>query len=172
MHLRRPTLLSLLPFLLAAACKPAADSASLPKSDVPESYFLAAAPAQAQPVADVVSSAKDGDLVAVVGRVGGAQKVFVDDYAVFTLVDSKIEPCGAGRMDECETPWDYCCDTPEVIAANALSVELVADNQVLKASPRGFHGLDVLKTVVVQGKVARDGAGNVRVLATGLHVEP
>ena len=32
--------------------------------------------------------------------------------------------------------------------------------------------LDVLKTVVVQGTVSRDAAGNTRVLATGLHVMP
>lgn len=143
-----------------------------PASDVPESFYLASAPPSARPVGEIVAGAKDGDEVVITGRVGGAKKVFVDGFAAFTLIDAKVLPCGEGSMDECETPWDYCCDTPEMLAANGVSVELVADGQPLHARARGFHGLDHLKTVVVAGKVARDPAGNVRVLASGLHVQP
>ena len=168
----RTRLLLTLPLVLAAACGRSDSSAALPASDVPEGFYLASAPAGAKPVAEVVASAKDGDAVVVTGRVGGAKKVFVDGYAAFTIVDPKIQPCGAGNMDECQTPWDYCCDAPDVIAANALSVELVADGKPLAASARGFHGLDHLDTVVVTGTVDKDSAGNVRVLASGLHVQP
>ena len=166
--------LALLPLLalpsLATACGGGETSAAVPSSDVPESFHLAAAPAGARPVSDVVASAKDGDSVVVTGRVGGAEKVFVDGYAAFTIVDAKIPPCGEGKMDECKTPWDYCCDSPDELAKNALSVELVADGKPLAARPRGFHGLDHLKTVTVAGEVDRDAAGNVRVLASGVHV--
>jgi len=160
----------LLTLVLAVGCGKSEARVSAPASDVPESFFVASPPPTPKPVAEVVASAKDGDSVVVTGRVGGAKKVFVDDYAAFTIVDAKLAPCGTNNMDECETPWDYCCASPEVIAANAVSVELVTDGKLLKANPRGFHGLDLLTTVVVEGKVARDAAGNVRVLATGLHV--
>jgi hypothetical protein len=165
-------LMCALAFGLAPAC--GSDTATEPvrPSDVPESFFLATRPEAARPVGEVVASASEGDDVVVVGRVGGAKKVFVDGYAAFTIIDPKIEPCGADKMDTCPTPWDYCCDSPEVLAANGLSVELAEDGKTLKASPRGFHGLDHLKTVVVAGKIAKDAAGNVRVLASGLHVEP
>ncbi len=157
--------------LLAAACGRTAE-APLPASDVPESFHLAAAPAGAKPVGEIVSDARSGDEVVVTGRVGGAEKVFVDGYAAFTIVDPSVLPCGAGKMDECETPWDYCCDPPDVMAANSLSVELVADGRPLRAQARGFHGLDHLDTVVVRGTVEKDAQGNVRVLASGVHVVP
>lgn len=159
-----------LALLFAAACAKNESTAALPASNLPESFFVAVAPPLPKAVSEVVATAKDGDPVVVTGRVGGAKKVFVDGFAAFTIVDAKLPPCGEGKMDDCKTPWDYCCDSPDTIAANALSVELVTDGKLLKANPRGFHGLDVLKTVTVQGKVAKDSAGNVRVLATGLHV--
>jgi hypothetical protein len=166
------TLLFALPLLLVSSCGKGKPDTTLPASNVPEKFYLADAPGSARSVAEVVSSAKDGEQVVVTGRVGGAEKVFVDSYAAFTIVDAKVSPCGAGEMDECQTPWDYCCDSPDVIAANALSVELISDGQPLKATARGYHGLDHLKMVVVQGTVAKDSTGNVRVLATGLHVQP
>ena len=172
MKTRRPTLRLALPLLRATACGREDAVAALPASDVPEGFYLASAPSGAKPVAEVVAAAKDGDAVVVTGRVGGAKKVFVDGYAAFTLMDPKVAPCGGEGMDDCSTPWDYCCEPPNVIAANALSVELVADGKPLAASARGFHGLDHLKTVVVTGTVDKDSAGNVRVLATGLHVQP
>lgn len=159
----------LLPFVPACGGEGAH---AAPVSDVPESFFLASAPPAAQPVGAVVATAKEGAEVVVTGRVGGAEKVFIDGFAAFTIIDATVPPCGVGKMDDCETPWDYCCDAPEVLAANGLSVELVADGQPLRANARGFHGLDHLSTVVVTGKVARDSAGNVRVLASGLHVQP
>jgi hypothetical protein len=165
------TLRLILVLSLAAACSRSEPSAApTPKSTVPESFFVATAPASPKSVAEVIASAKDGDSVVVTGRVGGARKVFVDDYAAFTIVDAKVPPCGTEADDDCKTPWDYCCEPPDVMAKNELSVELTADGKLLKASPRGFHGLDHLTTVVVQGKLAKDGAGNARVLATGIHV--
>jgi hypothetical protein len=157
-----------LPFV--TACSKSAPTAALPTSTVPGTFFVATSPPSPKSVAEVVASAKDGDQVVVTGRVGGAHKVFVDDYAAFTIVDAKLKACSDNEADECKTPWDYCCESPETMAANALSVELVTDGKLLKANPRGFHGLDLLKTVVVQGKVAKDSAGNVRVLATRVHV--
>lgn len=154
----------------ATACAKSESSAALPASNVPETFFVAVAPPSPKSVSEVVASAKEGDQVVVTGRVGGAHKVFVDDYAAFSIVDAKLRACSDNEGDKCKTPWDYCCESPETMAANALSVELVADGKLLKANPRGFHGLDLLKTIVVQGKVAKDSAGNVRVLATGVHV--
>ncbi len=162
----------ILALAFVAGCGKNETSVAVPASNVPESFFVATAPPAAKPVSEVVASAKNGEQVVVTGRVGGDRKVFVDGYAAFTIVDAQIAPCGKDKMDDCPTPWDYCCDPPDVMAANTLSVELMADGKLLKANPRGFHGLDHLKTVVVQGRVAKDEAGNVRVLASGIHVMP
>ena len=65
-----------------------------PVSDVPERFYLASAPPSAQSVSALVAAAKDGDEIVVTGRVGGAQKVFVDGYAAFTIIDARIPACG------------------------------------------------------------------------------
>ncbi len=155
-----------------AACAKTESTAAQPATNVPETFFVADAPATPKTVSEVVASPKEGDQVAVTGRVGGAHKVFVENFAAFTIVDAKLAACSDNEADECKTPWDYCCESPDTMAANALSVELVTDGKLVRANPRGFHGLDHLKTVVVQGQVAKDESGNVRVLATGLHVAP
>jgi hypothetical protein len=170
MKTRELTMILALVLCTATACSKSEPTVAAPSSNVPETFYVATPPPSPKSVSEIVASAKDGDQVVVTGRVGGARKVFVDDYAAFSIVDAKIPACSDNKGDECKTPWDYCCETPDTMKANALSVELVTDGKLLKANPRGFHGLDLLKTVVVQGKVAKDSAGNVRVLATGVHV--
>lgn len=141
--------------------------AAPPKSDVPEKFWVAQAPAGPKSVAAVKKDAKTGDEVTVVGRVGGAQKVFVDGIAAFTIVDEAAAAC---TKDHCETPWDYCCVDAKELTAQSVTVEFVDGDKPVKSNARGFHGLDYLSTVVVTGRVMRDDAGNVTVKATGLHV--
>jgi hypothetical protein len=169
MTIRTPFLASL--FLLAslAACGGDAPEPAPATSALPESFHLAAEPGGVRPVADVLASAEDGDQVAVVGRVGGSARPFVDGAAAFSLVDPVAIPCGEDGMT-CKTPWDYSCAD---LAGRVVNVELVdADGRLVAEDVRGFHGLDHLDTVVVEGEVAKDEAGNVRLLASGLHVRP
>ncbi len=144
-----------------------ASEAAPPKSDVPEKFWAAQAPASPKSVAVVKKESKNGDEVSVVGRVGGAEKVFVDGIAAFTIVDEAAVAC---TKDHCETPWDYCCVDAKELTAQTITVEFVDGDKPVKTGARGFHGLDYLSTIVVTGKVSRDDAGNVTVRATALHV--
>lgn len=66
-------------------------------------------------------------------------------------------------MDECKTPWDYCCSEPKEIAAHSATVQVVRpDGKPLRAALTGVAGLKPLSEVTVKGTVARaadSGAG-------------
>ena len=53
----------------------------------------------------------------------------------------------------------------------SATVEFRQDEKLVAASLEGFHGIDHLSDVVVSGILAIDEAGNMRILADGIHVE-
>lgn len=161
--------------LLLAACSGGVPGPqALPTPDLPARFWAPEAPAGARPVSAVHADAADGARVVLEGIVGGAQRVFVDGAAVFTLVDPTLKSCVG--MDEgascCATPWDYCCEDPAAVRRGTATIELRDGLRPLPVSPRGFHGLDHLSRVVVEGVAERDAAGNLLVAAERLHVRP
>jgi hypothetical protein len=142
-----------------------------PRSDLPERFYLADVPDGVIDVGAAHESAEDGDPIVVRGVVGGSAKPFVEGLAAFTVVDAALESCVGDGMG-CPTPWDYCCEDPHTIAVSSATIELREGDAPLAASPRGFHGLDHLVTVVVQGTARRDERGNLTLVATGLHPQP
>ncbi len=164
--------LHLLPlFLLFSACTAEAPQGGPASPDLPARFWSATEPAGAQPVAQVHAAAQDGQRVVLLGAVGGARKVFVDGAAVFTLVDPALVSCVGDGMG-CKTPWDYCCEDPDALRRGTATIELREGDRPLPVSPRGFHGLDHLSMVVVEGLAERDAAGNLVVAADRLHVRP
>jgi hypothetical protein len=111
-----------------------------------------------------VEDAKDvapKDEVTVVGRIDN----IVKGYATFNIVDEVLDYCGTGGdpMEECPTPWDYCCTNPGVKADATMTIDVRgADGQVVKSAVP-FRLLDL---VVVKGKLVKDEHGNVTVHAT------
>jgi len=136
-------------------------------------YMLAAEPAGAQPVKDVRQSAKDGDEVVIVGRIGGSSKPWVEGRAGFQIVDPSFIPCNEKEGDNCTTPWDYCCDATEDLAKGMATVKVVDDQgQTVPSDARRLLGLKKLDTVVIRGRAKRDEQGNLTVLAAGIHRRP
>jgi hypothetical protein len=138
-----------------------------PSPELAKVVLTSGAPAQTVAVAAAKKDTKDGDNVAVVGRV----KDFVDGHAVFTVMDGKVSACSDHPGDKCPTPWDYCCETKETISANSATVKIVGDGtDALKGNLQGVNSLDHLTTVVAEGKAQRDAAGNLTVLASKVYV--
>lgn len=135
-------------------------------SGVRDGIFVDTVPAGAQGVAELKKNAVENSDVVIRGRIGGRAQPFVDGAAVFVLTDSSLKSCDQLHGDACKTPWDYCCETPESIAANTLTVQIVGDDgKPLRESVRGTHGLDRLKEIVVAGKIAsRDESGGTIVI--------
>jgi hypothetical protein len=140
---------------------------------IPAAVFVDAAPEGARHVSEVKVDAKEGDTIVVRGRVGGPAP-FVPGRAVMTLADTEnLIACSDREHDPCPKPWDYCCESPDDITANSLTVQVVdADGRPLKAGLEGAGGIDPLDFVVVTGTVGPRPDPNVLVVnATAIHVE-
>ena len=105
-------------------------------------------------------AAVDSEVV-VTGRV----RDFVEGFSVLKLIDLKLKSCRERSGDNCPTPWDYCCDTPEDRRDNTITVEVHESGRPLRSTLKGVNGLDYLDKLVVRGTVSRDDAGNVTVVA-------
>jgi len=114
--------------------------------------------------------AKPGERVVVRGRVGGSNEPFTVGRAIFTFMDMSLPACGPGRMDDCPTPWDYCCEPRAAITKNIATVQVVgSDGAPIRADLKGVKGIKPLAEVVVSGKVAKaDGSGVLVINADGI----
>ncbi|HSP41913.1 MAG TPA: hypothetical protein VLO11_03480, partial [Luteolibacter sp.] len=168
--------------LLLAACKespqastPASGEASSADKVVLESVLNATPEGEAKAISEVKASAKPGDEVTVTGRIMGHVKPFVEGRAAFILADpSLITACSDNPGDECGTPWDACCDSPEDKKKAIATIQIVnADGRVLKQGLEGANGLANLATVTVSGQVAAGSAGDLLIVnASAIGVAP
>jgi sec-independent protein translocase protein TatB len=114
-----------------------------------------------QPIADpqaihlARTDAKPGDEIVIHGLIMGRGKVFVDGRASFLLGDrEKLTPCNTIPGDECETPWDCCCDSKEAKREGIASIQIIdAEGKVLSGGLKGVKGLKELSAVTVSGTV-------------------
>jgi len=104
----------------------------------------------------VRKSVKSGDELTLKGRVMGNLHPFVEGRSIFILGDTeKLTACSDMPGDACETPWDTCCDAPELIKEGTATIQVLdADGKVLKEKIETVNGLNKLSYVVVSGKVA------------------
>jgi hypothetical protein len=133
-------------------------------------YFLTDEPASPKSVSEAKESAKDGEEVTLVGRIGGSVSPFVSGRASFTIVDTSFVPCSEIEGDSCNTPWDYCCDSDRLPGSTAVVKVVDADGKTLAMDAKKELGMAELQTVVVKGKAKRDEAGNLTVLTPALFV--
>ena len=116
------------------------------------SWLLASAPADARPVAEAKADAAEGDRVVVRGVIGGRKAPMSAESGVFVMMDPSIPSC-LDEGDNCKTPWDYCCETPESITANNATVQLVdAAGKPLELD-LASQGLSPLDELIVVGTV-------------------
>ena len=134
-------------------------------------YLLNEEPDGAEDVIKVREAANDGDDVVIVGRIGGGENPWIEGRAVFSIVDGSLKACSDIPGDECEKPWDYCCETHKLPTSTAL-VKVVDENgDLVRADSRELLKVKELSTVVVKGKAQRDDAGNLTILARGVYVK-
>ncbi len=135
-----------------------------------EAVLLKAEPEGAVGVAAARQSAKPGDTIVVTGRVAGADQPFTEGYAVVVLGDDALQTCERIPGDECETPWDACCEDPDKIKASRISVQVLGeDGRPAARSLKGVGGIKELDTLVVKGTVAdSSSADNLILTASGI----
>ncbi|MSR34822.1 MAG: hypothetical protein EXS12_08545 [Phycisphaerales bacterium] len=108
-----------------SAPTPPKNAATAATSSLPKDLFITQEPAGALGVLKVRQSAKAGDHVAMIGRIGGSINPFVSNRAVFTMVDASLTSClEMGDAAHCPTPADYCCEDSNELAKAMASVTI------------------------------------------------
>lgn len=173
-HLLPLIALSAIPLTITSCKKDATSQAETTPKVSLDRYFTETAPADPKSITALRETAKPGDQVTLTGLVMGRKKPFVDGRAAFILGDpGKLTPCNKIPDDHCETPWDACCDDPDVKRAGTATIQLVdADQRVLKQEIKGAHGLKELSSVTLTGTVDKTSTPEALIInATVLHVE-
>ncbi len=173
-------ILTILPLALAActaekdegsaastAAAPAAASAAL------DAVFQASVEGEPAAIHRARVDAGAGDELVLKGRVMGSSSPFVEGRAAFIIGDEeKLTACSDNPGDECETPWDNCCDSKELKQEGIASIQVLGpDGRVLREGIEGVGGLEKLSRVVVSGTVAEgSGADNLVINAKAIRV--
>lgn len=161
------------PLLLAVGCneqKSSPKTGSVSTASLPAGLILAEAPGGAVSIAQARLVAKPGDTVVVQGRIGGSKEPFVSDRAIFQVVDMSMPPCAEAHG--CETPWDYCCEPHDQVAAKSMTVQVIgADGKPLALDLPGKSSLKPMDKIIVRGKVANKAGDAVMIVnADGIYV--
>ena len=156
--------------MFVAACdRSAENSATSSQSDAYSAWMLDTMPEGAVDVAQAKVTAKEGEQIALIGRIGGRSEPVTASSGLFVIMDPSLPTCADNPEDQCATPWDYCCETPGTITANAATVQLRDD----EGKPITFAEGDLqpLSRVAVIGTVApRPNSDTLIVHATGVYL--
>ncbi|MEX2171485.1 MAG: hypothetical protein WD851_19355 [Pirellulales bacterium] len=152
-------------------CGTSGDATSVAPVSVDGSRFLLAEePDGAVGVIAVRESAKNGDPIVVVGRIGGASNPWVEGRAAFTLLDASMSVVANGEDDaDGELCMDDCCSGARATCTTLVKVVDV-DGRLVAADARQLLGITDSDTLVIRGKASKDESGNFVVLADGVHV--
>lgn len=142
-------LLIITAFLAVACAVPVENASAAGKGGkLPKDLFVDKAPGKPLNVIDARKNAKEGQSIAVRGRVGGSAKPIADKYAIFLVIDGNFKLCKDGCADLCHISRDK-------VTAGMATIQVVdGSGKPLKASIQGKNGLKPLSEVVVEGKVA------------------
>lgn len=163
--------------VVAIGCKDTGSGADKPATQplasLPPGFILSEQPADALDVATAKQKLAAGDQIVVQGRIGGRVEPFVAERAIFQLVDTSIPTCIDKHGDGCPTPWDYCCEPKDQVAAKSLTVQVVdGEGKPLRTSIKGTGGLDPMANVVIRGKVDQKDEHSMVIRADGIYVQP
>ena len=134
-------------------------------------YLLDQEPADAKDVVGVRKTAKNGDAVVIVGRIGGSDNPWIENRAAFKIVDRSLKACSDIPGDSCPIPWDYCCETHKLPASTALVKVVDERGKLVEEDARALLGVIELSTVVLKGKAERDKSGNLTILANSVFIQ-
>ncbi|MAB72007.1 MAG: hypothetical protein CMJ54_05830 [Planctomycetaceae bacterium] len=142
--------------LLFGGCEPSSSGPPTPvAASIPAAYFTKNRPTEVPDLIKVKPTAKVGDQVSFLARVGGRPEPFVDGIAMFTVADPSLLSCEVmGEEDHCPVPWDYCCEDSNAITMGMATVRFIGEaGDPIAANAKGAGGLAPLRFVVVEGTV-------------------
>lgn len=136
-------------------------------ASIPKDVFLSQRPQKVAMLREVKASSQVGDEIVFEARVGGRMKPFVDGMAIFLTADPRLISCDQRPGDHCAYPYDYCCEDGDALKAGTATVQIVnAEGTPYPVTAQGQGGIDVLKTLVIEGTVREKDANGVFVVDT------
>lgn len=133
-------------------------------------YLLAEEPDGAVGVMAARETAKDGDPVVIVGRIGGAANPWIEGRAAFMLLDaSKLMVAEGADAAAGELCTGDCCATERADCTTLVKV-VDANGRLVAADSRQLLGLTTEDMVVVRGKAKKDESDNFTVLADAVYI--
>lgn len=176
----KPTIL-FLSLVALVSCKPGEGTPPSAGADTPpsetisslEAVLIDEAPAGAISITEIRKDPTPGREVTVAGDIIGRTEVFVPNRSMLILGDPEaITSCNRMPGDGCPTPWDVCCDDPDVIKASIATVQVLdEDGKLHKSGLKGLGGMKELSQLVVRGTIAEgSGPDNLIINATGIHI--
>jgi hypothetical protein len=135
----------------------------------PLAFLVDRQPEDSRGVFEIKKEGQNGEEVVVAGRIGGPNP-FVRGRAVFTIVDTTLEPSG---VEGNANPWEFAEMDRVKLAQASLTVRVVDGNdETLLQDAREFFDLRPGQLVIVFGKLRREGGVTVSVIARSLFKEP
>ncbi|MEM9282762.1 MAG: hypothetical protein AAGA96_13120 [Verrucomicrobiota bacterium] len=126
-----------------------------------EAVFTDMEIADAMAVTEVRTTAKPGEEVVVAGKIAGTMKPFAEGFATLVLGDLELHTCDLNPDENCPTPWDACCEEPEVLKAMRLTVQIVdEENRPIGQGLKGVRGLKEMDEITVKGLVTEGSDNN------------
>ena len=125
--------------------------------ELPSLFFTDTRPNDVKDLVEVKKTAKKGDEVTFLARIGGRGNAsFVKTASMMIVADPSLLSCELMSEDcRCTTPEDYCCEDPALRARGLGTIRFIDEKgESFPFSIEGSHGLETLKYVVVAGNVA------------------
>ena len=124
--------------------------------ELPSSFFTASRSSDVKDLVEVKKTAKKGDAVTFLARIGGRGNAsFVKTLSMMIVADPSLISCELmGEEEHCATPEDYCCEDPALRTQGLGTIRFMDEKgEPYSFSIEGSHGLETLKYVVVAGNV-------------------
>ena len=131
-------------------------STSKQTTGLPSLFFTTERPSDVKDLVEVKKTAKKGDEVTFLARIGGRKNAsFVPTLSMMIVADPALKSCEVMSEEEhCATPEDYCCEVPESLRAGLGTIRFMdKSGDAYPFSVDGDHGMETLKYVVISGKV-------------------
>jgi hypothetical protein len=125
-------------------------------TELPSSFFTSERPADVKDLVEVKKTAKKGDEVTFLARIGGRKNAsFVPTLSMMIVADPALISCEVmSEEDHCSTPEDYCCEEREKLNAGLGTIRFMDESgNAYPFSVDGDHDMEILKYVVISGKV-------------------
>ena len=174
------TIVAIIVFSFTVACDKPAPTAANPVAQsagstaLPANLLVTEQPTGAIGVIEARTTAKTGDRVAVIGRIGGSRAPFVSSRAIFTIVDQSMKSClETDEEEHCPRPWDYCCEDKKELAKSMASIEISdANGKPLALALESEGTFKPLMLIAVEGTLQSTEGGSFVVRAEHVYKIP